>query len=143
MNEDTLADMIFKAAKANDIPTVELLLKQGADINIALEGAVASCNYELINFCTEKGANDWGACLFWAIRSRNLEIIQFVLDQDIPVSELNENSLWVGVSGNLEIIKMFIEKGANNYENIRNAVILATSPDPGIEEFLDSKLHEN
>ena len=102
------------AAYMNDLERVNLLVEQGADVNVAdhlmqtpLQFATDNNNFEMTKFLVEHGAdvnaknNNGGSVLFNAAATGNLELVEYLVNQERCIIE-NSGVLHGAVkSGNL------------------------------------------
>ena len=135
------------AAYMNDLERVNLLVEQGADVNVAdhlmqtpLQFATDNNNFEMTKFLVEHGAdvnaknNNGGSVLFNAAATGNLELVEYLVNQERCIIE-NSGVLHGAVkSGNLEMVKWLIEHGADVSDFYLNDTVLGwtinnTNPD--------------
>lgn len=139
--------VLHYAVLMNDQERVKLLIEQGADVNVAdhlmqtpLQFATDNNYFEMTKFLVEHGAdvnaknNNGGSVLFNAAATGNLELVEYLVNQERCIIE-NSGVLHGAVkSGNLEMVKWLIEHGADVSDFYLNDTVLGwtinnTNPD--------------
>lgn len=105
LQEGSLVEQLTRAAGSNDIKTVKLLLKNGADIN-------------------GKDTNDWTALLYAAAKGHT-DMVKLLLEKEADIHTKNSYGVTAltsaAVAGQTDVVKLLLEKGddlnvKNNHE---------------------------
>lgn len=126
---------VYTAARDGDLPTVQALVAQGADVNAvdangstALHFAADRGRTEVVRFLLDRGANvnaksqSGSTPLLFAAKSGSLETIRLLLDRGAEVNvetgagqgHINWSPLsTVADSGSLETMQLLLSRGAN------------------------------
>jgi len=113
-------NMIIKwSFRRRNFELIELLLDHGADIQAALVYAIDIGKLDIVEFLIEKGAelDSVPKKLYNAIRTRNIELVNFILDYGFDTNEypqaLIEALTQALYDHNYELGKFLIDKGAD------------------------------
>lgn len=120
------------ACSIGDINIAKLIIKHGGvdDWNIALCYACGGGHIDIIDFLITKGANDYSGSLAFACSGGHTNVVKFLfgrIDAGVGVEvgvDVNIN-IWLSHAcgqGHMEIVKILIDRGANNfYHGLVNA----------------------
>ena len=126
---------VFTAARDGDLPTVQALLAQGADIHAtnergstALHIAAEAGRTEVVRFLLDHGAvvnvknKDGYMALHWAVTRGHIEVVRLLLDHGAAVNaesgrgehHINWTPLTLAVDSNsLELVRLLLDRGAD------------------------------
>jgi len=115
------------AALNQDEELIRYFMDKGADPNLGLFGAAEAGNVNLINYFLSKGGNDWNKVMLGAAKGGHYNLVLDAIkmgNKENTVFKF-ENGLTNSVSsGNLDLVKYFIEKeNIKDQNSISNAVI--------------------
>jgi hypothetical protein len=144
-SKQELNDQFWEAARKGDVQAVTALLDKGADVNAkfrygatALFKAAERGNTEVVKLLLARGADVsvkdtfYGAtAMTWAIDNKHAEVVRALLEKD-PASA-GEVLLAGAREGNVELVKVAIDKGGLKPETLTGALVAATSEDPNPE----------
>ena len=142
-NNITVKRNIFHyAALTGSLDRVKILLKKGADVNLAdkcditpLHYAALSGNLELVQYLVEQGAdvnatdNEKKNVLTYAAQSGNLELVKWLVKQglDLNAKDYDNNTVlhYAAQSGNLELVQWLVKQGLdiNAKDNDKETVL--------------------
>lgn len=120
-------EALVSATHSNKTDIIEFLIQKGAtDFNGALKRACRNGNNQLIEFFIKKGADNWDNALIHSIYSKNYKNIYYFLDKMTStylnqlgkrnIKKIYNNCLRASSRiGDLNLIKIFIDKGADNW----------------------------
>jgi ankyrin repeat protein len=137
----------FAAARKGDVAAVKAFLDKGVDVNAKTRYGATALSYacdkghvEVVKLLIERGADVnvkdsfYGEVpLGWALSHGHAQVVKLLLDKGAAGIE---RALLSGVQeGNLEIVKVVIEKGGVKPESLNNALRRASSG--GNKEIVD------
>ena len=143
-----LNEEFFAAARKGDTAAVKALLDKGVNVNAktrygatALSYACDRGNVELVKLLIERGADVNAKDTFygesplgWALSKDNAPIVKLLLDKGAAGIE---RALISGVQGgNVEIVKVVLEKGGLKPETLNNALLRASGSNKEIIDML-------
>jgi ankyrin repeat protein len=108
---------LVQAVKGGHIEIVKLLLEQNVDA--ALKEAVVAENEELVGLLLENNPSNIGEAVKEAILSRNDKIVIMLLEKGIQEKERTEALITALSVGDIDIVKMLINKEADLLTIIR------------------------
>ena len=77
-----LNQALYEAAKGGQWHIIQFCIDKGANnFNYALESAAEGGHLDIVQFCIDKGADNFGAALKSAAEGGHLDIVQFLLDK--------------------------------------------------------------
>ena len=130
-------EVLYYAVFMNDLERVKLLIGKGADVNAKgrdatpLIVAADNNNFEIVKIIVENGADvnaknvDGFTVLFSAARNGNLEMVQYLVNQGISVSDSVGALHGAVASGNLELVQWLIAHGVDVNSYFHNDTVLA------------------
>ncbi|HWN99702.1 MAG TPA: ankyrin repeat domain-containing protein [Blastocatellia bacterium] len=143
-----LNEEYFAAARKGDTAAVKALLDKGVDVNAKTRYGATALSYacdkghvEVVKLLIERGADVnvkdtfYGEVpLGWALSHEHLQVIKLLLDKGATGIE---RALVTGVqSGNVELVKMVLDKGGLKPETLNNALLRASSAKKEIIDML-------
>ncbi len=154
-NNITVKSNIFHyAALTGSLDRVKILLKKGADVNLAdecditpLHYAALSGNLELVQYLVEQGAdvnstdNEKKTVLTYAAQSGNLELVKWLVELglDLNAKDYDNNTVlhYAAQSGNLELVQWLVEQGLDiNAKGDDNNTVLHYAAQSGNVELV-------
>jgi ankyrin repeat protein len=121
---------LLKSTAANDISSVQQLLKQGADVNISNRYAISPLyvaalngNTEIAQLLIEAGANTAHkiagneTILMRAARTGHADLVKILIDKkvDIHLTDTRKQNalMWAAADGHIEVVNLLIAAGAD------------------------------
>jgi ankyrin repeat protein len=115
------------------IDIIKLFVRERHDMsdwNTYMYIAASHGQIELVKYFAEMGADNWNWCMIYAASFNNREIIDLCIEHG--ADDWNLSIIYaITDRGNLDLVKFFIEKGANNYQQYYD---YATAP--AIKDYL-------
>jgi hypothetical protein len=143
LNED-----FFAAARKGDTVAVKALLDKGVDVNAKTRYGATALSYacdkghvEVVKLLIERGADVNSKDTFygevplgWALSHEHVQIVKLLLDKGATGIE---RALVTGVqAGNVELVKIVLEKGGLKPETLNNALLRASIANKEIVDML-------
>jgi len=130
VKEKTDIPLLIQAAQDGNLPAVQTLLEEGADVNAkdtygftALMTAAQKGHTEIVKLLLEKGAdvnarNTSGTALCAALRGGHTDIVKLLLEKGADVNaEMIDGGttalMMASRNGNTEVVKLLLKKGAD------------------------------
>lgn len=140
-SKQELNDQLFEAARKGDAPAVTALLDKGAEVNAkfrygttALFKAAERGNTEVVKILLARGADVnvkdtfySATAMTWALSNKRVEVVRALLEKSTDsVGEV----LMTGVQdGNVEFVRVALERGGLKPETLTSALAAATAGD--------------
>ena len=143
---DNLNDKLVNAARDGDIHMVKLLIDIGADdYNNAMKWAAigkSAKHMEIVMLLSDLGADDYQTAMRWATyEGGNIGMVGIILDLGKKYGyefDFNDVMEEAATEGNMEIVKMMLDLGANNYDDsLYNAARASNRKDVHRHDHLD------
>lgn len=83
--------------------------------NEAMEFAGSAGDVNIVKLLMNKGATDIDSTIIAASQNGHLNVVKFLIDSVTSENILNSVLSWAAFGGHLDIVKLSIEKGANNF----------------------------
>ena len=143
-----LNEEFFAAARKGDTAALKALLDKGVDVNARTRYGATALSYacdkghvEVVKLLIERGADVNAKDAFygevplgWALSHDHAQVVKLLLDKGAAGIE---RVLVSGVQGgNVEIVKVALEKGGLKQETLNNALMRASSDNKEIIELL-------
>ena len=143
-----LNEEFFAASRKGDVAALKALLDKGVNVNAKTRYGATALSYacdkghvEVVRLLVERGADVNSKDTFygevplgWALSHDHVQVIKLLLDKGATGIE---RVLLSGVQGgNVEIVKVALEKGGLKQETLNNALLRASSENKEIVELL-------
>lgn len=140
-----LNDQLWEAARKGDVPAVTALLDKGADVNAkfrygatALFKAAERGHTEVVKLLLARGADVSvkdtfysATAMTWALNNKHVEVVRALLEKD--AASVSDVMLTGAREGNVELVRVAIEKGGLKPETLTAALALATGDEKKAE----------
>ena len=132
IDSDIFDSIINNAIRLNLPDVIDMLvLRDGEYIDRLMEFAVEHDNIYIVEHLLDLGSTDYKSALWLAARWDRLDLVNQIIEIESDVDTLNAGLSGAASSGNMEMLNLFIEAGADDYEDA-----LITSADYGqLEPF--------
>ena len=144
-----LNDQFWEAVRKGDVPTVTALLDKGADVNAkfrygqtALFKAAERGHAEVVKLLLARGADVTVKDTFyktnamsWALDGKHVEVVRALLEKD--TDSVNDVLMTGARVGNVELMRVAIEKGGLKPETLTAALTAAEAGDEKKPEIVD------
>lgn len=148
LNFKNFGNLLYKAVVANNIGIVKLIIEHGVDdsyIRDALIEAIGIDDMDIIKLLIKNIRKDkkliFNHALIEAIEQNNIELVKFFID--IGANNFNKGLIEAIRMDDLEIVKLLIKNGANNINEALNKALklnIKTNDNKQIISYLKSQL---
>lgn len=110
-----LAWATFAAASENHVDVVDELLRQGADINIALQGAANGNHPVLVKWLIEHGATNFAEAMASAASQNHRSMVEFFINRGAnQPADLNSALRGAAQGNHVELMQFLLDHGAHD-----------------------------
>ena len=114
-------EAICQAAQRGHIDIVTLISdnRERVNCNWAMAYAASNGHIDIVKLMLERGADNYNGAAKWALDADHLDIVRLLLDKG---ADCNMVLIAGAKKGSIDIVKIALEKGAYNYNEVINAI---------------------